>query len=90
MSDTEKSDLLANHAPSGTHYKAMPIEPLQYIEANNLPFHEGCVVKYVSRWKEKGGLEDLKKAKFYIERLMELAEFDRKMDEMFGKRGSEQ
>lgn len=70
----EKSDLLAHHAPESQHYKAFTIEPLQYIEANGLGFSEGNIVKYVSRWRHKDGLDDLKKAKFYIERLIELAE----------------
>jgi hypothetical protein len=70
----EKSDLLAHHAPASQHYKAFRIEPIQYIEANGLDFSEGNIVKYVSRWRQKGGLDDLKKAKFYIERLIELAE----------------
>ena len=69
----EKSALLHN-SPNGTHYKGFKIEPIQYIEENNLGFHEGNVVKYVSRWRHKDGLADLRKAKFYIERLIELAE----------------
>ena len=70
----EKSDLLAHQAPHSQHYKNFAIEPLQYIEANNLGFHEGNIVKYVSRWRQKDGLADLMKAKFYIERLIEQAE----------------
>jgi Protein of unknwon function (DUF3310) len=61
-------------AHNGQHYKQMKIEPLQYIEENRLGFHEGNIIKYVSRWRQKDGLDDLKKAKFYIERLIELAE----------------
>jgi hypothetical protein len=49
------------------HYKTKKIEPVEYINANNLDFFEGNVVKYITRYKEKGGLEDLKKAKQYIE-----------------------
>ncbi len=71
---TDKSELLAHHAPASQHYKAFKIEPLQYIEANELGFSEGNVIKYVSRWRQKDGLGDLRKAKFYIERLIELAE----------------
>jgi Protein of unknwon function (DUF3310) len=74
MPEIEKSALLAHHAHNGQHYKQMKIEPLQYIEENKLGFHEGNVIKYVSRWRQKDGLDDLKKAKFYIERLIELAE----------------
>ena len=70
---SEKSDVL-NGSHLGQHYKSLAIEPIQYIEANHLGFHEGNIVKYVSRWRLKDGLDDLKKAKFYIERLIELAE----------------
>jgi hypothetical protein len=65
-------------APESQHYKICGIEPLRYIEANGLSFHEGNIVKYVSRWRSKGGLVDLKKARFYIERLIALAERDEK------------
>jgi hypothetical protein len=70
----EKSELLATQAHKSTHYKGFKIEPLQYIEENGIGFHEGNIIKYVSRWRQKDGLDDLKKAKFYIERLIELAE----------------
>ena len=56
----------------GTHYSRLGIEPIQFIETNGLGYHEGNVVKYVSRWRNKNGLEDLKKAKWYIDRLIEL------------------
>jgi hypothetical protein len=53
----------------GDHYQ-MGIQPIDYIEANNLSFIEGNIVKYVSRYKAKNGLEDLKKAKWYLDRLI--------------------
>lgn len=46
----------------GDHYKRMAIQPITYIEANELGFSEGNVVKYVTRWKFKGGIQDLEKA----------------------------
>lgn len=55
----------------GTHYKDRAIQPIEYILANDLNFCEGCVVKYVTRWRDKGGIEDLKKAKHYIDFLIE-------------------
>ena len=55
----------------GDHYKHYAIQPLQFIEANKLSFAEGCVVKYLMRYKEKGGIEDLKKAKHYIDLIIE-------------------
>ena len=57
---------------AGSHYKDLKIQPIQYIHANNLPFAEGSVVKYVSRWRSKGGIKDLEKAKHFIELLIEL------------------
>jgi uncharacterized protein DUF3310 len=61
-------------APSSSHYKGLAIEPITYIEANKLGFHAGNVVKYVSRYQHKNGLDDLRKAKWYIERLIEMEE----------------
>jgi hypothetical protein len=51
------------------HYD-MEIQPIEYIMANGLGFCEGNIVKYVSRYKEKGGIYDLRKAKHYIELLI--------------------
>ncbi len=56
----------------GTHYKGKLIQPWDYIAANNLGYFEGNIVKYVSRWKEKGGVDDLKKARHYLDKLIEL------------------
>jgi len=55
----------------GDHYQNKAIQPWDYIVANNLGYLEGNVVKYVSRWKEKHGLEDLKKARHYLDKLIE-------------------
>lgn len=56
----------------GTHYKSMEIEPWDYVAANNLGFFEGNAIKYLTRWREKNGVEDLRKAIHYIEKLIEL------------------
>jgi hypothetical protein len=54
------------------HYCAgFQIEPLDYILKNGLDFLEGNIIKYVSRYDMKGGVKDLEKAKFYIDRLIE-------------------
>lgn len=55
----------------GSHYKDMKIQPVEYIVANNLGYCEGNVVKYISRWKSKGGVDDLRKARHYIDLLIE-------------------
>ena len=56
---------------AGQHYKNQKIQPIEYILENELPFIEGNIVKYITRWREKGGIEDLKKVKHYVEILME-------------------
>jgi hypothetical protein len=56
----------------GTHYRDKPIQPWDYITANNIGYLEGNVIKYVSRWKDKGGVEDLRKAQHYLAKLIEL------------------
>ena len=57
---------------SGKHYKEKEIQPWDYIYANNIGYFEGNCVKYVSRWKDKGGIADLQKAIHYLEKLIEL------------------
>lgn len=49
------------------HYNSHQIEPITYIMANDLDFAEGNVVKYVSRWRQKGGVADLHKARQYLD-----------------------
>lgn len=54
----------------GSHYKTMKIQPLEFSMTNSLNFCQANVIKYICRYQDKGGLEDLKKAKHYIELLM--------------------
>lgn len=56
----------------GNHYKDLAIQPVEYIFKNNIGYFEGCVIKYVTRWKNKGGVQDLEKAKHFLELLIEL------------------
>ena len=56
----------------GGHYKSLRIQPVEYIHANNIPYMEGNVIKYITRWRDKGGLADLEKARHYIDLLIEL------------------
>ena len=55
----------------GSHYQNYPIQPLEYTLANNLNFCQGNVVKYITRYKDKNGIEDLRKARHYVEILIE-------------------
>ena len=52
------------------------IQPVDFILANNIPFCEGNVIKYICRWKMKNGREDLLKARHYIDMLIESLDSD--------------
>jgi hypothetical protein len=56
----------------GTHYKNFVIEPIEFIHKNGIGFCEGNAIKYLVRWREKGGKQDLLKAKHYIDLLLEM------------------
>ena len=55
----------------GSHYQ-LPIQPIEFIHKNGLNFCQGNIVKYVTRYKDKNGKEDLEKALHYIELLIEM------------------
>jgi hypothetical protein len=56
----------------GDHYKSMVIQPIEYITKNNLGWCEGNIVKYITRWKQKGGKADIDKVIHYANLLKEL------------------
>ena len=56
----------------GNHYKEFPIQPIEFIQKNGLSFAQGNVIKYICRYKAKNGLQDLKKARHYIDLMIEL------------------
>ena len=55
----------------GNHYKKYKIQPIEFIVKNNIGFVEGNIIKYILRFKDKGGVQDLLKAKHYIELLID-------------------
>jgi hypothetical protein len=55
----------------GNHYKNYPIQPIEFFIANQVPYAEAAVIKYVLRYKNKNGKEDLQKAKHIIDILIE-------------------
>lgn len=65
------------HQVGGDHYQVQNIQPIDYILANQLDFCEGNIVKYVTRWRYKNGIEDLKKARHYLDFLIEHEEIDK-------------
>tara|TARA_R110000772_G_scaffold199261_1_gene309875 strand:+ start:173 stop:388 length:216 start_codon:yes stop_codon:yes gene_type:complete len=61
-----------NEQEGGSHYKDFVIQPVEYIYANGLSYLEGNVVKYVTRHRKKGGVDDIRKAIHYLELIIEL------------------
>lgn len=51
----------------GNHYKKCKIQPIEYVIANGLGYCEGNVIKYVTRYQDKNGIEDLMKAQQYLQ-----------------------
>ena len=60
---------------AGSHYKDKAIQPVEYIHANGLGFLEGCIVKRITRWRDKPAesrFQDLEKIKHEVDLLIEL------------------
>jgi|TARA_R100001463_G_scaffold128018_1_gene186396 hypothetical protein len=55
----------------GHHYARYNIQPIDFIIDNNLDWCEANVVKYITRWRDKNGVEDLRKAMHYIQLLLD-------------------
>lgn len=76
MIDDDSAELLVSESlrrqVGGDHYKKHAIQPVEYIHANKLGYFEGNVIKYITRWRDKQGVEDLRKAVHYIQLLIDL------------------
>jgi hypothetical protein len=57
-----------------SHYTRFVIQPMEFVGVNRLTFLQGNVIKYVCRFDAKNGLEDLKKARHYLDKIIELEE----------------
>lgn len=68
--DEEEEDRAMTKQVGGTHYKDMAIQPVEFIIANGLGFCEGNIIKYTCRYKQKNGVEDLRKVIHYAEMLI--------------------
>ena len=55
----------------GNHYQKYKIQPSKFVVENKLLYPEGCVIKYVVRHQDKGGKQDLEKAKHMIDMIIE-------------------
>jgi hypothetical protein len=58
----------------GQHYKKLDPEPWNVILQWNLGYLEGTALKYIARWRDKGGINDIKKAIHFLEKLVEVEE----------------
>ena len=67
-----KAETALDRQVGGNHYKDCKIQPIEYIHANNLNFCEANIVKYITRWRAKGGLQDVEKVIHYAQLLLEL------------------
>ena len=67
-----KAENPLNVQEGGNHYKGMKIQPVEFIHANDISYLEGNVIKYVCRHRNKNKIEDLKKARHYIDLLIEM------------------
>jgi len=56
----------------GSHYKEFTIQPVEFCYVNNIPYLEATAIKYLCRWRLKGGVQDLEKAKHFIDLLIDL------------------
>lgn len=57
---------------SGSHYTKLKIQPIEFIQANDLDFFQGNVIKYITRHKDKNGVDDLRKVIHYAQLAIEL------------------
>lgn len=58
----------------GSHYKDMPFQPIELIAALRCSFIQGCIIKYISRYKNKNGAQDIKKCIHYAQLAIELGD----------------
>tara|TARA_R110002073_G_scaffold85373_1_gene203345 strand:+ start:465 stop:707 length:243 start_codon:yes stop_codon:yes gene_type:complete len=56
----------------GKHYQSYSIQPIEFIVANKLSFIQGCIIKYICRFENKNGIEDLEKIKHYCDLQIQL------------------
>jgi hypothetical protein len=55
----------------GDHYRKLKIQPVEYIAANDIPAFAANVIKYATRYRSKGGAEDIRKAIHYCQLILE-------------------
>ena len=76
-----EGDTLMGNNISPSYYQKGSIEVTDYITSNEMSFIEGNIIKYVTRYKEKSGIQDLRKARWYLDKLIE-TQMDIPMEDM--------
>ena len=76
-----EGDTLMSNNISPSYYQKGSIEVTDYITSNEMSFIEGNIIKYVTRYKDKSGIQDLRKARWYLDKLIE-TQMDIPMEEM--------
>ena len=74
----------------GDHYSKNAIQPWDYIVANELGYLEGNIVKYITRWRDKGGLQDIDKVIHYAQKLKEVEALRKLKEDYDGIQGTAQ
>tara|TARA_B110000977_G_C10636422_1_gene322271 strand:- start:164 stop:403 length:240 start_codon:yes stop_codon:yes gene_type:complete len=69
---TIRANIAKQKQVGGNHYTSYKIQPIEFITSNNIGFIEGNVIKYVTRFRKKNGIEDINKAIHYLELLKEM------------------
>ena len=72
--DIDNQELLSSLSSQvgGSHYKEFKIQPVEFCFLNNIPYLESTAIKYLCRWRRKNGIEDLLKAKHFIDLLIDM------------------
>jgi len=76
-----EGDTLMSNNISPSYYQKGSVEVTDYITSNEMSFIEGNIIKYVTRYKDKSGIQDLRKARWYLDKLIE-TQMDIPMEDM--------
>jgi len=76
-----EGDTLMSNNISPSYYQKGSVEVTDYITSNEMSFIEGNIIKYVTRYKDKSGIQDLRKARWYLDKLIQ-TQMDIPMEDM--------
>ena len=89
MDARERLEELKRTSPNGEHYRSMgAVQPIDLIESFKLGYHEGEAIAAIARWRLKGGLKDIEKAIWLLQRLLLVEQPQNTLDSL-RQRGTE-